>query len=338
MKPLLCALCVVFAFAGRSAQTPAWQPSPGHTQVPIWPGAVPDPQPVAGPEDTARVKDHLVAGRPWVYVGHVSRPTMTVYSPKGKNTGAAVVVFPGGGYEILAIDLEGSEVCDWLTSAGITCVLLKYRVPGEGGYSKSAPYPKSGPYPESPMALEDTQRTVGLVRFHSAEWHIDPHKIGVIGFSAGGHLVAAISTHFERRLYPAVDAADKESCRPDFAAAVYPGHLSIAAAEWDANQGAKKFVVRHAANADKGLGLNPEIPVTRETPPTFLLQAEDDHVDDVHDSLAYYIALIKAGVPVEMHLYAHGGHAFGLRRTELPITAWPQLVETWLGTIGMISK
>jgi acetyl esterase/lipase len=263
---------------------------------------------------------------------------MTVYSPTGKNTGAAVVVFPGGGYEDLAIDLEGTEVCDWLTSKGITCVLLKYRVPGEGHYPKSAPYPKSGPYPESPMALEDAQRTLGLVRFRAAEWHIDPHKIGVLGFSAGGHLSAAMSTYFAKRLYPAVDAADKESCRPDFAVVIYPGHLSIAAAEWDAKQGAKKFVVRHPANADKDLSVNPEVPVTRQTPPTFLLQAEDDHVDSVYDSLAYYIALERAGVPVEMHLYAQGGHAFGLRRTKFPITEWPQLVETWLGTIGMISE
>ena len=332
MKPLIFALSVVFAFGGQSAQTPAWQPSPGRTQVLIWPGAAPDPQPVAGPEDATQVKDHLVAGRPWVSVGHVSRPTMTVYAPKGNNTGAAVVVFPGGGYQILAIDLEGTEVCDWLTSRGITCVLLKYRVTDVGEY------PKSGPYPESPMALEDAQRTVGLVRFHAAEWHIDPHKIGVLGFSAGGHLSAAMSTHFEKRLYPAVDAADKESCRPDFAVAIYPGHLSLSAAEWDATQGTKKFVVRHPANADQELTLNPEIPVTSQTPPTFLLQAEDDHVDNVDDSLAYYIALKKAGVPVEMHLYAHGGHAFGLRRTELPITEWPQLVETWLGTIGMTPK
>ena len=168
------------------------------------------------------------------------------------------------------------------------------------------------------MALEDAQRTVGLVRFHAAEWHIDPHKIGVLGFSAGGHLVAAISTHFEQRLYPPVDAADKESCRPDFAVAIYPGHLWL---------------------ADKEFELNPDIPVTsRQTPPTFLLQAEDDHVDGVNDSLVYYIALKNAGVPVEMHLYAQGGHAFGLRRTKLPITGWPQLVETWLGTIGMIPK
>jgi len=184
-------------------------------------------------------------------------------------------------------------------------VLLKYRVPLK----------KIGPYGESPLALEDAQRTLGLVRLHAAEWHVDPHKIGVIGFSAGGHMVAATSTHFDRRLYPAMDAADKESCRPDFAIACYPGHL------W---------------NDDEGFKLNPNIPVTRDTPPTFLLQAEDDHVDGVQQSLVYYIGLQKAGVPVEMHLYAQGGHGFGLRRTKRPITDWPRLVETWLGTIGMV--
>ena len=333
MKPLIFALCVVSALGSLSAQKPVWQPSPGHTQVPIWPGRVPDPQPVAGPEAAETSgKDFLVAGRPAVGVSNVTQPTMTVYSPKGKNTGAAVVVFPGGGYQVLAIDLEGTEVCDWLTPKGITCVLLKYRVTDVG------PYPKSGPYPESSMALEDAQRTVGLVRFRAADWHIDPRKIGVLGFSAGGHLSAAMSTHFAKRLYPAVDAADKESCRPDFAVAIYPGHLSLSAAEWDAKQGTKKFVIPHPATADKDLALNPDLHVTSQTPPTFLLQAEDDHVDNVNDSLAYYAALKKAGVPVEMHLYAQGGHAFGLRRTKFPITAWPQLVEMWLGTIGMISE
>ena len=333
MKPLIFALCALFALGSLRAQKPVWQPSPGHTQVPIWPGRVPDPQPVAEPEAAEMSgKDFLVAGRPAVGVSSVMQPTMTVYSPKGKNTGAAVVVFPGGGYQVLAIDLEGTEVCDWLTPKGITCVLLKYRVTDVG------PYPKSGPYPESPMALEDAQRAMGLVRFHAAEWHIDPHKIGVLGFSSGGHLSAAISTHYAKRLYPAVDVADKESCRPDFAVPIYPGHLSLSAAERDAKQGTKKFVVPHPATADKHLSLNPEIPVTPQTPPTFLLQNEDDHVDNVDDSLAYYIALKNAGVPVEMHLYAQGGHAFGLRRTKFPVTAWPQLVETWLRTIGMISE
>ena len=311
MKSLIVALFVASALGGLSAQTTAWQPSPGHKEVPIWPGAVPDARSVPGPESAATDTKDLVAGKPWVYVSNVSQPTITVYAPKGVNTGAAVVVFPGGGYEILAIDLEGTEACDWLTSKGITCALLKYRVPAPRSH------PNWGAFPESPMALEDAQRAVGLVRFHAAEWHIDPHKIGVLGFSAGGHLVAAMSVHFQQRLYPAVDAADKESCRPDFAVAIYPGHLAI----------------------DNSFGLNPDIRthITHETPPTFLLQNEDDHVDRVEDSLSYYAALKKAGVLVEMHLYPQGGHAFGLRRTKLPVTAWPQLVETWLGSIGMIS-
>jgi acetyl esterase/lipase len=245
-------------------------------------------------------------------VDNVSRPTMTVYSPKGKNTGASVVVFPGGGYMALAIDFEGTEVCDWLTNRGITCVLLKYRVPFTGPHHDDACNCQVNP--KAPLALEDAQRTVGLVRFRAADYHIDPHKIGVLGFSAGGHLSAAISTHFDKRLYPAVDAADKESCRPDFAVSLYPGHL------WY-----KRFA------------LNPDIPVTRRTPPTFLLQAENDPVDNVNNSLVYYIALKNAGVPVEMHLYAEGKHAFGLRPTRFPITRWPQLVETWLRTIGMVS-
>jgi len=318
MKPLLLTLGFVFALGRLNAQTNVWQPSPGQTQVPIWPGAAPDARPVAGPEMATTVTNNWVAGKPWIWVGNVSRPTMTVYSPRGTNTGVAIVVFPGGGYYGLAIDLEGTEVCDWLTSRGITAVLLKYRVPGSKPYPDSG-YPKSGPYPESPLALEDAQRTVGLARFHAAEWHINAHKIGVLGFSAGGHLAAAISTHFERRLYPAVDAADKESCRPDFAIALYPGHL------WTENN---------------DFELNPDIAahITRRTPPAFLLQAEDDHVDGVNQSLVYYIALKNAGVPVEMHLYAQGGHAFGLRRTRLPITEWPQLVETWLRTIGMIPE
>src|ERR1700735_4528600 len=182
MKPLLFAFCVVIAFGSLSAQQTAWQPSPGHKQVPIWPGAVPEAQPVAGPEVAKTTgKELLIAGRPAVGVSNVSQPTMTVYSPNGKNTGAAVVVFPGGGYQVLAIDLEGTEVCDWLTSKGMTCGLLKYRVPGNERYPKSAPYPKSGPYPESPIALEDAQRTGGLVRFHAAEWHIEKDKIGVLG-------------------------------------------------------------------------------------------------------------------------------------------------------------
>jgi acetyl esterase/lipase len=315
MKPLIFGLFVVFAFDRLSAQTKVWHPSAGHAEVTIWPGTAPDLQPAAGPE-TSHWWPTSPSGSPGGFsVENVTRPTMTVYSPEGKNTGVAALVFPGGGYQDLAIDLEGTEVCDWLTAKGITCVLLKYRVPNSGMHwdGKCQCQMK----PKAPTALEDAQRTMGLVRLHAAEWHIDPHKIGVLGFSAGGHLVADISTHFAQRLYPAVDAADKESCRPDFAVALYPGHLWI---------------------DDKKFELNTDIRVTSETPPTFIVQAEDDPVDSVNHSLVYYVALKKARVPVEMHLYAHGGHAFGLRRTALPITGWPQLMETWLGTIGMIPK
>jgi acetyl esterase/lipase len=325
---LSCLLC-----AGLFAQKPVWQPSPGHTQTPIWPAAAPDPQPTSGPEYSETSPTNFRdTGRPVTGISNVTRPTMTVYSPAGNNTGIAVIVFPGGGYQGLAIDLEGTDVCDWLVPRGITCVVLKYRVTDTG------PYPKSGPYPESPMALEDAQRTLGLLRFHAAQYHIDPHKIGVLGFSSGGHLVAAISTHFTARIYPPVDAADHVSCRPDFAIPIYPGHLSLAAAQWDTRQGKTRYVIPPSILAschDHELCLNPEVPVTKQTPPTFLLQNEDDHVDNVDDALAYYIALRRAGVPTEMHLYAQGGHAFGLRRTKLPATAWPDLVDTWLKTIGM---
>jgi acetyl esterase/lipase len=236
-----------------------------------------------------------------------------VYSPKAANTGAAIVVFPGGGYKGLAIDLEGTEVCDWLVSKGITCVVLKYRVPDSGPHHDDACNCRKDAI--APMALEDAQRTLGLVRVHASEWHVDPHKVGVLGFSAGGHLVADVSTHWNKRLYPAIDEADKESCRPDFAVAIYPGHML--------EKTTKKFE------------LNPTLPVSDKTPPTFLLQAVTDPVDPVENSLVYYIALKKAGVPVELHLFGKGGHAFGLRSTAEPITHWPTLVEAWLATIGM---
>jgi acetyl esterase/lipase len=315
---ILLVSCIVLVCGRLNAQTNVWQPSPGHTQVPIWPGAVPDAQPVPGPEAVLSKTEWVVADKPFVFVVNVSQPTMTVYSPKGTNTGVAMVVFPGGGYNALAMDLEGTEICDWLNSEGITAVLLKYRVPTK---------PKVGPYSESPQALEDAQRALGLVRFHAAEWHINPHKIGVIGFSAGGHMVAATSTHYEKRSYPPVDEADRVSCRPDFAIACYPGHLS----PWYPDH------PDSWAN-EKRLGLNPNVIVTSNTPPTFLLQAQNDPVDDVRNSMAYSLALRNARVPVELHLYAEGGHGFGVRRTKFPITEWPELVGKWLRTIGMTSE
>jgi len=293
--------CLPFA---SSAQNPAWPPSADHTTLNIWPNAVPDPVPTKGPEaDLTTPKDNLIAGHPIVHLGNVSIPTITLYSPKGENTGAAVVVFPGGGYNILAIDLEGTEVCDWLTKEGVTCVILKYRVPN------------TGPYPKSPAALEDAQRAVGLVRSHAAEWHIDPNRIGVLGFSAGAHLAAALSTHYDKRLYTPIDAADQLSCRPDFAVIVYPGYL---------------------ADADQSFLDKLDIHPNAQTPPAFIVQAEDDPVH-IENSTTYFLALKNAKVPAELHIYTQGGHGYGLRRrADLPITTWPDSVDIWLHTIHVL--
>ncbi len=284
------------------AQQSTWQPPAGGVTLELWPHGAPGAQPSALPEgDTTTAKDNLIAGRPIIRLGNVSKPTLTLYAPQRNNTGAAVVVFPGGSYKILAIDLEGTEVCDWLTSIGVNCVLVKYRVPD------------SGPYPKSSAALQDAQRALGIVRSKAAEWHIDPHRIGVLGFSAGAHLSAALSTHFEKRLYDR-DAADDQSCRPDFAVIVYPGYIAI---------------------SEQNMAPNPEIHVTSQTPPTFIVQSEDDPVH-VENSTVYFLLLKNAKVPAELHLYAEGGHGYGLRPTELPVTRWPKLVEGWFRTIRVL--
>lgn len=304
MRNFLFLLAAFLAITSSAlAQKSGWPPAPGHTTLDLWPQEAPGASANPAPEgDTTTAKDNLIAGKPLIRIGNVSVPTLTLYKPAGKSTGAAIVVFPGGGYRILAIDLEGTEVCDWLTSVGITCVLLKYRVPD------------TGPYPKSAAALQDAQRALGIVRSHAAEWHIDPKRIGVLGFSAGAHLAAALSTHFDKRVYDSIDATDQLSCRPDFAVIIYPGYLAIEEHNF-------------AANAD--------IHPTEQTPPSFILQAEDDPVH-VENSTVYFIALKSAKVPAEMHIYAQGGHGYGLRRTELPVTGWPQLVETWLRTIQIL--
>ncbi|WP_419420689.1 alpha/beta hydrolase [Legionella sp. D16C41] len=309
-------ISIVLVLSSGVSLANTWQPSLGHKQIPIWPnGKMPNPVSDISPEHVKLITDRPIAGKTWKAIYNVSQPTMTVYSPREKNTGIAIVVFPGGGFNGLAIDLEGTEVCTRLTSQGITCVLLKYRVPDSGpAWHDSC---QCNIHPIAPTALQDAQRTVGLVRKNAVQWHINPNKIGVLGFSAGGYMVADISTHFKKRAYKPIDIADRVSCRPDFAIALYPGHL------W---------------TNEKKFELDPDITVTSLTPPTFLIQAEDDQVDSIHHSLVYYTALKKAKVPVEMHLYAQGGHGFGVRTTNLPITNWPHLVEIWLKTIGMISK
>ena len=223
MKSIILFILLLFVYVSANAQV--WQPSSGHTQIPIWPeDKMPDAIPVTKPESVTTSKG-LIAGKPVIDVWDVTQPTITIYSPTTKNTGAAVIVFPGGGFHGLAIDLEGTEICEWLASQGITGILLKYRVPNSGpNWNEDC---KCHVQPKAPTALEDAQRAIGLVRLNAAKWHINPNKIGVIGFSAGGYMVADISTHFKKRAYSPGDAADKESCRPDFAIALYPGHMRM---------------------------------------------------------------------------------------------------------------
>lgn len=309
MKKSSIVLCATVAASALSviAQKPAWQPAPGHTTLPLWPNGAPGASANAAAEaDMTKPTDHLIAGRPVVRLGNVSSPTITYYAPESSTNGSApaVVVFPGGGYQILAIDLEGTEVCDWLNKTGVACLLVKYRVPN------------TGPYPKSPAALQDAQRALGVVREHAKEWNIDPGKIGVLGFSAGAHLSAALSTHFEKRLYDKIDEADEQSCRPDFAFIIYPGYLAL---------------------AEQNMATNPEIKPTAQTPPSFIVQAEDDPVH-VENATNYFLQLKAAKVPAELHVYSEGGHGYGLRKTNLSVTNWPRLAQIWLESINMLPK
>jgi acetyl esterase/lipase len=273
-------------------------------EIPLWPGTAPGETGEIGPErETTTAKDRLVAGKPVIRIGNISKPVMTVYRPaKEKDTGAAVLVFPGGGYNILAYDLEGTEVCEWLNSIGVTGVLVKYRVPARPGT------------PRGTAPLQDAQRAIRTVRGRAAEWGIKPERIGVLGFSAGAHLAVSASARFEHPSYPPVDEADKTSARPDFAVVVYPGYLALKEADDRVPQ---------------------EILPTAATPPMILIQTADDNVR-VENSLSYFKALKEAKVPAEMHLFATGGHGYGLRPTADPVTKWPSLVAAWMQNLGIL--
>ena len=298
LSRFFCPLGVFLLFAGA-----AW----GAVSQPIalWPGRAPDETKDLPPEaDNTKATDKLIAGKAVVRLGNVANPTLTIYSPTTeKNTGAAVLVCPGGGYNILALDLEGTEVCEWLNAIGVTAVLLKYRVPRRAGVEKHA------------APLQDAQRALGLVRHRAAEWRIDPTRIGVLGFSAGGHLAAVLSTQPATRTYAAIDRADTLSCRPDFAVLIYPAYLTL---------------------KEQGDAVAPELPVSATTtPPTFLAMAEDDPVR-VENVLFYYAALKNAKVPAEMHVYPRGGHGYGLRRTADDVTTWPDRVADWMKASGWL--
>ena len=271
--------------------------------LPLWPNGAPEPYTGAPETDITKSTDRLVDGRPLAHMTNVSKPTLAVYQPPaGKATGAAVVVFPGGGYRTLAYDLEGTEVCTWLNSIGVTCILSKYRVP----------FPSR--YPDNTADLEDAQQAMRITRAHAAEWHIDPRRIGVLGFSAGGHLVAVLSNHADFKRLNAPESETSIDAKPNFVVAIYPAYL-----------------VEEPALNKLSRGIDP----SASTPPTFLLQAEDDPVHE-ENVLVYFQALKQFKVLAELHVYAQGGHGYGLRSTDLPVTQWPQLVETWLHTIQVL--
>jgi len=263
----------------------------------VWPGTAPGEKGNIGREQWQPPQKEP---KPIKRLTNVTRPTISVYRPANvKHTDAAVVICPGGGYSILAMDLEGEEVAAWLNSIGVTGIVLKYRVPARKDQPRHLP------------PLQDAQRAMSLVRSHAKEWNLDPHRIGILGFSAGGHLAAVTATNYDKRQYAVLDDVDEFSCRPDFAVLVYPAYLTA------------------------GDHLSPEVPVNARTPPVFFVHAGDDPIS-AEGSITMYLALRRAKVPAELHLYASGGHGFGLRPTDKPATTWPKRCEEWLRATGVI--
>jgi len=267
------------------------------TTIELWPGQVPGETQAVGEEELVPQKP---GQREVKRITNVSKPSITLFRPPSdKDTGTSVLICPGGGYQILAWDLEGEEVATWLNTIGVTGIVLKYRVPPR----KDQP-PRRAP-------LQDAQRALSVIRSHAADWRLDPDRIGILGFSAGGHLSASALTNADQRQYEPVDEVDKTSCQPNFAVLVYPAYLE-----------------------EKGQ-LKPEIRVTSQTPQTFLVHASDDQLGP-ESSVALYLALKRAGVPAELHVYASGGHGFGLRPSEHPCSLWPERCAEWLKSRGLL--
>lgn len=294
-------------------QPGVWQPTSGGTQIPLWPEHVPLTKPDSGnhPEATGNGSP-TVGGKKWHWASYVTRPTMTIYRPKGTNSGTTLLVLPGGGFHAVATDLEGTEICDWATQEGMTCVVLKYRTPQVWKWVDGKQQ-----RPKVLLGLEDAQRAMSLLRQDASTYGIDPRKIGVIGFSAGAYLAIAMSNTDERS-YTLTDAADQRSPRPDFAIIAYTARV------WDSSNG-------------NNLEIQPWVTISAKAPPTLIIHAMDDKVDNIRHPMAYALALNDAGVPVDLRVYARGGHAFGMRPTADPITTeWPGQVRQWLRTLGML--
>jgi acetyl esterase/lipase len=275
-------------------------PAEDRVELELWPHGAPGETGDIG-EETA-----TTTGEPPVTrVTNVTRPTITVYrAPENNATGCAVVVCPGGGYNILAFDLEGTEIAEWLNSVGVTAVLLKYRVPRR---DKEEPH-------KAP--LQDVQRAIRLVRKNAGAWEIDPARVGLLGFSAGGHLTVMAGTHWDGTTYERIDDADDLSCRPDFLVPIYPAYLG---------------------DRDNPQQLSPLVRITSQTPPTFVAITYDDKDRAIYAALLL-VELHRAGVPAELHIYSKGGHGYGLRPSDNPVSTWPKRCEDWMRVTGLLTR
>ncbi|HJZ94296.1 MAG TPA: alpha/beta hydrolase [Gemmataceae bacterium] len=278
--------------------------------IELWPGKAPDEPGTIGAE-TVRMSPKLDRKQVEVtestrLVTNVTKPTITVYRPaRDKDTGTAILICPGGGYWNLYWELEGEEVAAWLNSIGITGIILKYRVPRRPDDTQGEP---------ARRPLQDAQRAVSLVRGKAKEWGIAPDRIGIVGFSAGGHLAVATATGFEKRTYEPTDEIDKISCRPDFAIPVYSGYLK-------------------AKDKDE---LAPGLSVPKGTPPMFLVHGGADIISEPEHSVVMYRALKRAGVSAELHIYANAAHDFGVRRTDRPCSTWMDSCAAWMRHQGFL--
>ncbi|HUG90369.1 MAG TPA: alpha/beta hydrolase [Planctomycetaceae bacterium] len=296
--PRVLAVCLLVLMLARGRAGGA--DSEGRPAIAVWPADAPGEAGDIASEQVTRPEPG--DPRPVIRISNVTKPTLTVFEPPAdRRNGTAVVVCPGGGYNILAWDLEGVEVARWLNSIGVTAFVLKYRVP------------RRADRPRHEAPLQDAQRAVSLVRANASSWQVEPERIGILGFSAGGHLSASVATNFDRRGYEPLDDVDRTSCRPDFAVLVYPAYLV------------------------EGEGLAPEIRVSEHTPPVFFAHAGDDRIGP-ENSIALYQALHRAGVAAELHVYSAGGHGFGLRPSDLPCSRWPTQCEAWLRNQGLLGS
>jgi acetyl esterase/lipase len=266
----------------------------------VWPEEAPGETGEIGPETATTTGEP-----PVTRITNVSVPTLSLYpAPAETANGCTVVICPGGGYNILAYDKEGIEVAQWLNTLGVTALVLKYRVPRRD--------------PNEPHAapLQDVQRAIRLVRQNAEDWKIDPDRLGVLGFSAGGNLAVMAGTHWDRTTYDPIDAVDELSCRPDFLIPIYPAYLNDTESE-----GRLSSLVR----------------VTDQTPPTFIAITQDDSNRAIYAAL-FFVALKEAGVPTELHIYSKGGHGYGLRPSENPVSTWPDRCTDWMRLSGLLEK